>query len=164
MSKTHEVCGMTLSYSPDGKDYCPWCNVNVAPKAEGQSPSLPPGSPSGVVEALRDALDGMEEMIGYVPEYFRNKWNHQDYIDRAKKALASLPQAPATPAAAPADAGAKRYEDLWIVFSDHLFKPSIFQTAADGHAFLRKHKRGGTMHRYKRVSEGSSRVEGCDHE
>jgi hypothetical protein len=27
-------------------------------------------------------------MIGYVPEYFQWKWDHQGYIDRAKAALA----------------------------------------------------------------------------
>jgi hypothetical protein len=43
-----------------------------------------------LVMALRDALDGMEEMIGYVPEYFQEKWCHLDYIDRAKAALAEL--------------------------------------------------------------------------
>lgn len=37
--------------------------------------------------ALKDALDGMEEMIGYVPEYFREKWEHDAYIERARKAL-----------------------------------------------------------------------------
>jgi hypothetical protein len=43
-----------------------------------------------LVAALRDALDGMEDMIGYVPEYFRVKWDHQGYIDRAKAALAEF--------------------------------------------------------------------------
>jgi soluble cytochrome b562 len=37
--------------------------------------------------ALKDAIDGMEDMIGYVPEYFQEKWDHQGYIDRAKAAL-----------------------------------------------------------------------------
>lgn len=36
---------------------------------------------------LEDALEGLEEMIGYVPEYFRDKWDLQGYIDRAKEAL-----------------------------------------------------------------------------
>lgn len=40
-----------------------------------------------LIAALKDALGGMEDMIGYVPEYFREKWEHQDYIDRAKAAL-----------------------------------------------------------------------------
>jgi hypothetical protein len=40
--------------------------------------------------ALKDALDGMEDMIGYVPEYFQEKWSHRDYIDRAKAALAEF--------------------------------------------------------------------------
>lgn len=38
-------------------------------------------------EALEDALDGLEEMIGYVPEYFREKWGHDAYIDRAREVL-----------------------------------------------------------------------------
>jgi hypothetical protein len=37
--------------------------------------------------ALRDALEGMEDMVGYVPEYFRERWSHQGYIDRARAAL-----------------------------------------------------------------------------
>jgi hypothetical protein len=42
--------------------------------------------------ALEDALEGMEDMIGYVTEYFRNKWSHPDYIERAKAVLArSIP-------------------------------------------------------------------------
>jgi len=37
--------------------------------------------------ALHDAIEGLEEMFGYVPEYFRDKWGHQEYIDNAKAAL-----------------------------------------------------------------------------
>jgi hypothetical protein len=40
-----------------------------------------------LIEALKDALDGMQDMIGYVPEYFQEKWSHQGYIDRAKAVL-----------------------------------------------------------------------------
>jgi hypothetical protein len=43
-----------------------------------------------LIEALKDALDGMEDMIGYVPEYFQQKWDHRDYIDRAKAMLAEF--------------------------------------------------------------------------
>ena len=43
-----------------------------------------------LIEALRDAVEGMEDMIGYVPGYFRDKWSHQDYIDRARAVLAEL--------------------------------------------------------------------------
>jgi hypothetical protein len=32
----------------------------------------------------------MEDMIGYVPEYFQEKWDHQGYIDRAKAVLAEF--------------------------------------------------------------------------
>lgn len=39
-------------------------------------------------KALEDALEGMEDMFPYVPEFFRWKWDHQGYIDRAKAALA----------------------------------------------------------------------------
>jgi hypothetical protein len=44
---------------------------------------------SSLRTALADALDGLEEMIGYVPEHFQYKWNHQGYIDRARAALAA---------------------------------------------------------------------------
>lgn len=37
--------------------------------------------------ALDDAIEGMEEMISYVPEYYANKWDHHDYIERAKTIL-----------------------------------------------------------------------------
>jgi hypothetical protein len=37
--------------------------------------------------ALADALEGLEDMFPYVPEYFREKWEHQGYIDRARAAL-----------------------------------------------------------------------------
>lgn len=37
---------------------------------------------------LQDAIEGMEEMLHYVPEYFQKKWDHQGYIDRAKQCLA----------------------------------------------------------------------------
>jgi len=39
-------------------------------------------------DALDQAIDGMEDMIGYVPEYFRNKWKHDDCITKAREALA----------------------------------------------------------------------------
>lgn len=42
--------------------------------------------------ALADALDGLEDMFPYVPEFFREKWEHQGYIDRARAALALLRQ------------------------------------------------------------------------
>jgi hypothetical protein len=41
-----------------------------------------------LIAALRDAKEGLEEMLGYVPEYFQHKWDHQAYIDRADAALA----------------------------------------------------------------------------
>ena len=37
--------------------------------------------------ALKDALEGMEDMLPYVPEFFREKWDHQAYLDRARVAL-----------------------------------------------------------------------------
>ena len=36
---------------------------------------------------LEDALEGMREMIGYIPEYLRLKWDLDGYIDRAMLAL-----------------------------------------------------------------------------
>jgi hypothetical protein len=36
---------------------------------------------------LADALEGMEDMVGYVGDYFREKWGHDEYIARAKAAL-----------------------------------------------------------------------------
>ena len=41
-----------------------------------------------LLAALKDALDGMEDMIGYVPEYFQEKWDHQGYVERARAAVA----------------------------------------------------------------------------
>jgi hypothetical protein len=37
--------------------------------------------------ALQDALEGLEEMIGYVSPYFREKWELDGYISRAKTVL-----------------------------------------------------------------------------
>lgn len=42
--------------------------------------------------ALAEALEGMEEMIPYVDPYFREKWNLDQYIENAKRALAELPE------------------------------------------------------------------------
>ena len=41
--------------------------------------------------ALEDALEGMEEMRGYVSDYFREKWGHDAYIERARAALTPPP-------------------------------------------------------------------------
>lgn len=40
--------------------------------------------------ALRDALEGLVEMHGYVPEYYRKKWDHYSYIERATAAIAGM--------------------------------------------------------------------------
>jgi hypothetical protein len=40
-----------------------------------------------LIAALQDALDGLEDMYPYVPEYFRDKWDHAGYIDRARATL-----------------------------------------------------------------------------
>jgi hypothetical protein len=37
--------------------------------------------------ALEDALEGLEEMLGYVPPYFRWKWELEGYITRARATL-----------------------------------------------------------------------------
>lgn len=42
--------------------------------------------------ALADALEGMEEVIPYVPEYFREKYGCDDYIARARAMLAEEEQ------------------------------------------------------------------------
>jgi hypothetical protein len=39
-------------------------------------------------EVLADALDEMRDMVPYVPEYFREKWRHDEAVDRAATALA----------------------------------------------------------------------------
>jgi hypothetical protein len=49
-----------------------------------------------LLAALADALDGMEDMIGYVPEYFQEKWDHQAYITRARTALEVARSGPLT--------------------------------------------------------------------
>ena len=43
-----------------------------------------------LVDALEEAIEGMEDMIGYVPDYFREKWKHDDCIKEAREALASV--------------------------------------------------------------------------
>lgn len=45
--------------------------------------------------ALADALEGMEDMIGYVTPYFIDKWDHVGYINRARVALGLPELAPA---------------------------------------------------------------------
>lgn len=37
--------------------------------------------------ALADAIEEMEDMILYVPTYFRAKWDHDGAIERAKSSL-----------------------------------------------------------------------------
>lgn len=44
--------------------------------------------------ALADALDGMQEMLPYVPEYFVRKWRLQGYIDRAEQVLTTMSYTP----------------------------------------------------------------------
>lgn len=50
-----------------------------------------------LIAALGDALDGMEDMIGYVPEYFQEKWGHREYIDRAEAVLAEFEEGAGEP-------------------------------------------------------------------
>lgn len=38
---------------------------------------------------LADALEGLHEMAPYVPDYFVEKWDLDDYIDNAVAALAA---------------------------------------------------------------------------
>lgn len=38
-------------------------------------------------DALQDALEGLEEMRPYVPDYLAWKHDHDEYIDRARAAL-----------------------------------------------------------------------------
>jgi hypothetical protein len=38
--------------------------------------------------ALLEAIDELEDMVGYVPEYFREKWDYDATILRLRKALA----------------------------------------------------------------------------
>ena len=38
-------------------------------------------------EELRNALEGMEDMRGYVSDYFAEKWGHDEYIARVKAAI-----------------------------------------------------------------------------
>lgn len=40
--------------------------------------------------ALKDATEGLEEMLPYVPEYFRDKWDLPAYIARARATLAQM--------------------------------------------------------------------------
>lgn len=38
--------------------------------------------------ALEDAVEGMEEMLPYVPEYFRTKWSLDEFLNNGRKAVA----------------------------------------------------------------------------
>lgn len=42
-------------------------------------------------EALAEAIEDMEDMIVYVPQYFREKWRHDRAISKAKRALGNEP-------------------------------------------------------------------------
>ena len=37
--------------------------------------------------ALTTALEGLEDMLPYVPAYFAEKWKHQEYVEAARQAL-----------------------------------------------------------------------------
>lgn len=47
-----------------------------------------------LAQALADALDGMQDMIAYVPDYFRQKWEHDAYIARASSVLETMSYQP----------------------------------------------------------------------
>jgi hypothetical protein len=53
--------------------------------AERQRAATDPSS--SLEAALRDAIGEMEDMLGYVPAYFRAKWGYDEAIERAKAAL-----------------------------------------------------------------------------
>ncbi|MCW2763862.1 MAG: hypothetical protein JWR85_4063 [Marmoricola sp.] len=42
-------------------------------------------------EALVYALEEMESMIVYVPDYFAEKWGYDESIERVRAAIAKLP-------------------------------------------------------------------------
>lgn len=44
--------------------------------------------------ALADALEGLREMLPYVPEYFVEKWQLQGYVDRAEQFLTTMSYTP----------------------------------------------------------------------
>jgi hypothetical protein len=51
--------------------------------------NTPAGGPATDLRpALADALEGLQEMLPYVPAYFVEKWALGNYIDRARAALA----------------------------------------------------------------------------
>jgi len=39
--------------------------------------------------ALQDAIEGLTEILPYVDDYYREKWNHDGYLKRAQTALSS---------------------------------------------------------------------------
>jgi hypothetical protein len=53
--------------------------------AERQRAATDPSS--SLEAALRDAIGEMEDMLGYVPAYFRATWGYDEAIERAKAAL-----------------------------------------------------------------------------
>lgn len=66
---------------------CPECPVCWGDDADGPAGEAVAAERERWIKALKDALDGLEDMFPYVPEFFREKWEHQGYIDRAKAAL-----------------------------------------------------------------------------
>jgi len=48
-------------------------------------------------DALEDALEGLEDMIGYVSDYFREKHKHDLYISDAREALDKTKETPNEP-------------------------------------------------------------------
>lgn len=44
--------------------------------------------------ALAEAIEEMEDMVTYVPDYFRQKWQFDNAIESAKAKLAELPEEP----------------------------------------------------------------------
>jgi hypothetical protein len=49
--------------------------------------SASPSPARGLRLALENALEGLQEMLPYVPEYFREKHDLEAYVTRAKSAL-----------------------------------------------------------------------------
>jgi len=93
------ICSKTAIETISGKPFCE-NHRHLGPEAKnwpsGTASGSPPRAASGQIQesataaAFRDAIEGMEDMLPYVDEYFRKKWDHQGYIDRAKAFLSAL--------------------------------------------------------------------------
>lgn len=52
-----------------------------------QAATALPGVEAGLRAALLEAIEELEDMLPYVPEYFAQKWGYRESIDKLKAVL-----------------------------------------------------------------------------